>query len=261
MKIGELLGSGNTASVYQWGKTEVIKVFHDHRCAVNEAKNAEIINNLKLRSPNYSGLVEFEGKSCIIYERIDGPTMLRQIEPTKLSLSQNAKLMAQLHFEIHNVKINFSPNLKTEITNKINASQEITSHEKQIIIDILNTLPDGKALCHYDFHPDNIILSPKGPIIIDWMNTLVGNQAADITRSSMMIQSHALPPNAPIWLIDREFREFFHEEYLTEYFKLSGMDKRLLELWMTPTLAARIDEMNGEYQKEIIDKLHTRLKK
>jgi thiamine kinase-like enzyme len=264
MKIGELLGIGNTASVYQWGKTEVIKIFHDQRCSMHEAKkeakNAEIINNLNLRTPKYSGLLEYEGKSCLIYERIDGPTMLMQIEPTKLSVSHYAKLMARLHLELHHVEIKFNSNLKTEITNKINTAEVIKEYEKPIIIDILNALPEGNVICHYDFHPGNIILSSNGPIIIDWMNVLVGNQAADVTRSSMMIQSHALPPNAPSWLIKREYREFFNEEYLREYFTLSGMNQRVLEEWMAPTLAARIGELNSEARTEIIDKLQTILK-
>ncbi|WP_244310788.1 hypothetical protein [Paenibacillus ottowii] len=46
--IGELLGIGNTASVYEWGETEVIKIFHNQSCSMHEAKNAEIINNLNL---------------------------------------------------------------------------------------------------------------------------------------------------------------------------------------------------------------------
>lgn len=72
---------------------------------------------------------------------------------------------------------------------QINTTEAIKEKEKQIVIDILNTLPEGNVICHYDFHPGNIILSTDGPIIIDWMNVLVGNQAADVTRSSMMIQS------------------------------------------------------------------------
>jgi thiamine kinase-like enzyme len=259
MKIGELLGIGNTAKVYRWGRNEVIKVFYDSRCAMNEARNAEIINNLSVRAPKYSGLVEFEGKSGLIYERIDGKTMLRQIEQTIQSVSQNAKLMAQLQFEIHNVDVKFQPNLKFELSRKINASEEISNNEKVVIVDILNKLSDGNALCHYDFHPDNIIISPKGPIIIDWMNVLVGSQAADVTRSSMMIESHALPPNAPNWLVNREYRILFLNEYLAEYFKLSGIDYKLLEQWIIPTLAARIDELSGEYKKEIKDKLNERL--
>lgn len=259
MKIGELIGIGNTARVYQWGKTEIIKIFYDQSSAMNEANNAEIINNLQLRSPNYSGLVEFEGKIGIVYEKIDGPTMLWHIEPTEQSISYNAKLMANLQYEIHHVENKLVPNLKLEITNKINNSLEISSPEKQIILDLLNSLPDGNRICHYDFHPDNIIISPKGPIIIDWLNLLVGNQEADVTRTSMMIQSHSLPPNAPTWLSHRILRDLFNREYLAEYIKLADTDDSFLERWMIPTLAARIDEMQGEYRQEIKAKLQMKL--
>ncbi|HIW35281.1 MAG TPA: aminoglycoside phosphotransferase, partial [Candidatus Paenibacillus intestinavium] len=98
MGIGELIGIGNTAKVYRWGKTEVIKLFYDQSSALVESKNAELINNLKLRAPRYSGLVEYEGELGIVYEKIDGPTMLWHIEPTKQSLAYNAKLMANLQY-------------------------------------------------------------------------------------------------------------------------------------------------------------------
>ncbi|KKO51815.1 phosphotransferase family protein [Paenibacillus sp. DMB20] len=259
MKIGELLGTGNTANVYQWGNTEVIKIFHDHICSMHEAQkeasHAEMINDLNLRTPKYSGSIEYEGKPCLIYERIDGPTMLRQIEASKSSVSYYARLMAQLHFEMHKVEITRTSNLKDEITNRINMTSKIKESEKQPVHAILGALPEGNAICHYDFHPDNIILSSNGPIIIDWINVLIGHPAADVARSSMMIQSHALPPNAPRWLNEREYREFFDEEYVREYFMLSGMDQSMLDDWMAPTLAARIDELNQEAQSEIIDKL------
>jgi thiamine kinase-like enzyme len=264
MKIGELLGIGNTASVYQWGETEVIKIFHEQRCSLDEAnregKKAEMISNLNLRAPKYSGLLEYEGNTCLIYERIDGPTMLSQVEPTKLSVAYYAKLMALLHFELHNVEIKFKPNLKIELSNKINSTEAIGEFQKQFVINILQSLPEGNTICHYDFHPGNIILSSNGPKIIDWMNVLVGHQAADITRSSMMIHSHTLPPNAPNWLTQREYREFFNEEYLREYFLLSGMNQRVLEKWMGPTLAARICELSSDDQTEVVDKLLAILK-
>lgn len=261
MKIGELLGIGNTARVYRWGKTEVIKLFYDQNYAVMEAKNAELINSLMLRAPKYGGLVDYEGKKGLIYERIDGPTMLWNIEPSEESMFYNARLMANLQYEIHQVKNKLLPNLKPEITHKINHSQEISNHDKQTITDILASLPDGNSICHYDFHPDNIIMSPNGPIIIDWLNLLVGNPEADVTRTSMMIQSDSLPPNAPGWLMHRDSRELFNKEYVSEYIRLTGMNDEFLEEWMIPTLAVRIDEMQGEYRQEIIDKLQTRLKK
>lgn len=261
MGIGELLGIGNTARVYEWGKNEVIKVFHDSRDALNEAKNAEIINRLDVRSPCFSGVIEYEGKTCLIYERMDGPTMMRQMEPTTSSVSSNAKLMAQLQYEIHNTAITYPPNIKSDLTDKIRAADELTNDEKQASIDILSQLPDGNALCHYDFHPDNIIMTSRGPIIIDWLNALVGSQEADVTRTMMMIQSHALPPNAPGWLMNRDYRLLFLSEYLEEYFRLSGIGHELLEQWMIPTLAARVNELHGEYREEIIERLRAKLRK
>ncbi|MGG3281323.1 phosphotransferase family protein [Paenibacillus solani] len=259
MRIGELVGMGNTANVYRWGNHEVIKVFHDHFNSTyeanKEAKNAELISSLNLRAPQYSGLLEYEGKSCLVYERIDGPTMLWQIEPTKENISYHAKLMAQLHAEIHQARVDMEPNLKTEIGALIDSSAVTNDHEKQMIQHILHTLPEGHTVCHYDFHPDNIIISPQGPIVIDWLNVWIGHQAADVARSSMMMQSHSLPPNAPDWLANRPLRELFHHEYLKEYGLLTGMDETMINEWMAPTLAARIVEMKNDRDSENVKKL------
>ncbi|RED66161.1 aminoglycoside phosphotransferase family protein [Cohnella lupini] len=265
MRHGELLGMGNTANVYRWGKTEVIKIFHNPDKSWNEAskeaENAEIINDLNLRAPRYSGTVEYEGKSCLIYERIDGQTMLMRIEPTVFSISYHAKQMAQLQYEIHQVKVKIQPNLRNELFNKISAQELITDDEKDMVKRILDQLPESNHICHYDFHPGNIILSSKGPVIIDWLNALIGYEAADVARSSMMLQSHAMPPDAPEMLIRREYRELFHEEYLKEYLMLSGKNHEEINDWMAPTLAYRIDEMEGSNQFEILTRLRSLLNK
>ncbi|MBR2566930.1 MAG: aminoglycoside phosphotransferase family protein [Paenibacillus sp.] len=265
MRHGELIGMGNTANVYLWGNTEVIKIFHDHESsffeANKEAKNAEIINNLNLRAPSYSGTLEYEGKLCLIYERIDGQTMLLQITPTVSSITHYAKQMAQLQYEMHQVKIGIQPNLKNELLYRISSHELINEDEKQRIKDILDQLPENNTICHYDFHPGNIILSSKGPIIIDWLNALVGHEAADVARSSMMLQSHALPPNAPEILIRREYRELFHQEYLREYLILSGKKDEEIKEWMAPTFAYRIGEMNGLDQIEMLTSLQILLTK
>lgn len=57
MKIGELLGVGNSARAYEWGKNEVVKIFRDPEPARSEAQNAELLSNRKIRSPRYTGLV------------------------------------------------------------------------------------------------------------------------------------------------------------------------------------------------------------
>lgn len=259
MRHGDLLGMGNTANVYQWGNTEVIKIFHDQGSsryeASKEAKNAEMIDNLKLRAPRFCGILEYEGKQCLLYERINGPTMLMQIAPTISSISCYAKQLAQLQDEMHQVKVGMHPTLKNELSSKIYSQELVSEDEKQVINKILEHLPEGNTLCHYDFHPGNIILSSEGPIIIDWLNALVGHETADVARTSMMLQSNTLPPNAPKILIRRELRELFHEEYVKEYLMLTGKEYEEITNWTAPTLAYRIGEMSGSNQTEVLTKL------
>ena len=71
---------------------------------------------------------------------------------------------------------------------------------------------------------------------------MIGNQVADVRISSMMIQSHVLPPEPPNWLINREIREYFNEEYVREYLMLSGSNQREIDDWMVPTLAYRVGD-------------------
>ncbi|MBP3961916.1 aminoglycoside phosphotransferase family protein [Paenibacillus lignilyticus] len=253
MKAGKLIGRGHTADVYEWGEHEVIKIFHHAHEAPNEAKNAEIISRLAIRTPRFGGLIEHEGRTGIVYERINAPSMLSRIEPNRESITHYAKLMAELQFQLHELKVDFTPNLKQEMIKHTLAAPGINDRQKELIMAVIQQLPDGQALCHYDFHPGNILMAADGPVIIDWMNVLIGNQAADVSRTSMMLDSHALPPDAPSWLQDG--RKLFHDVYLDVYIDLSGVKKAELEAWMLPTLAVRIHEMKGKEQEEIFERL------
>ena len=49
--------------------------------------------------------------------------------------------------------------------------------------DWLPRLPDGDRLLHFDLHPLNVILSPTGPVVIDWTNACVGGPGVDVARA------------------------------------------------------------------------------
>ena len=45
----------------------------------------------------------------------------------------------------------------------------------------LHEIPfEGAALLHGDLHPGNVILSPAGPVVIDWTNAGAGDPALDV---------------------------------------------------------------------------------
>jgi uncharacterized protein (TIGR02172 family) len=256
MKKGQCIGKGRTASVYEWGGNEVLKLFNKGENMGNEAENCRIINSLGIPSPQVVGTIEIDGCHGIIFERVSGVTMTRMIEPNRENLAKYAKLLAELHTEINSHRVNIAPNLRKELVNKIGFIRKIDRIKRNKIIEMLNELPEDNSICHYDFHPDNVIISQRGPVIIDWANVLVGNPLADVARTSLILKSHAVPPGEyPDWLDDRNGRLYFHDIYLNEYLKLNNIDAADLEPWTIPMAAVRLGEEIPEEEQQLMDLL------
>jgi tRNA A-37 threonylcarbamoyl transferase component Bud32 len=52
----------------------------------------------------------------------------------------------------------------------------------------LHEIPfEGAALLHLDLHPANVILSPAGPVVIDWTNAAAGDPALDVALAWVIL--------------------------------------------------------------------------
>jgi aminoglycoside phosphotransferase (APT) family kinase protein len=47
--------------------------------------------------------------------------------------------------------------------------------------------PEGSTLVHLDLHPLNVLLSPDGPVVIDWVNARLDDPAFDVAVSALII--------------------------------------------------------------------------
>ncbi len=69
-----------------------------------------------------------------------------------------------------------------------NVLQERT--DKVIRYDLhmkLQSYPRGTALCHGDFNPTNVIITPKGDWrVIDWSHVRLGDPCADVARTYLL---------------------------------------------------------------------------
>lgn len=63
----------------------------------------------------------------------------------------------------------------------------------------LTRLGEGDSLLHFDLHPDNVMLTPDGPVVIDWSNVVVGDPVADV-MFSWMIMVTSVPDDVPLLL-------------------------------------------------------------
>jgi tRNA A-37 threonylcarbamoyl transferase component Bud32 len=58
----------------------------------------------------------------------------------------------------------------------------------------LHEIPyEGAVLLHLDLHPANVILSPAGPVVIDWTNAAVGDPALDVALVWVILTGSGLP--------------------------------------------------------------------
>ena len=52
----------------------------------------------------------------------------------------------------------------------------------------------GKVVVHGDLHPENVILTPDGPIVIDWRNAEEGTPEFDVAMTAIIFAQVALDP-------------------------------------------------------------------
>jgi hypothetical protein len=48
---------------------------------------------------------------------------------------------------------------------------------KNKVFLMLEALPDRQNLCHGDYHPGNVLITRRGPLVIDWMTACAGSQS------------------------------------------------------------------------------------
>jgi aminoglycoside phosphotransferase (APT) family kinase protein len=103
-------------------------------------------------------------------------------------------------------------------------------------------LPEGDALCHGDFHPENVIFTARGPVIIDWSTATRGHPLGDLACTSRLFRTASLPPWAPLHahLLLKMFRPLSQQTYVNRYLQLHGGDRRDLARWEAALSAAAV---------------------
>ena len=51
----------------------------------------------------------------------------------------------------------------------------------------------GDRLVHLDLHPLNVIITPKGPVVIDWPNSRRGHGDTDIALTWVLLSAGGMP--------------------------------------------------------------------
>jgi tRNA A-37 threonylcarbamoyl transferase component Bud32 len=153
----ELVGSGRDADVYSLGVDRVLRRYREGGDATREAELMAFVAGHGYPVPT---VFDVDGADLVM-ERIDGPTMLGALWAGTLDLAQAARTLAQLQNRLHNV-----PGRTAALS--------------------------GDRVIHLDFHPENVMVGSRGPVVIDWRNATDGVADLDVALSAVILAQVAV---------------------------------------------------------------------
>ena len=103
----------------------------------------------------------------MVMERIEGVNMVVTMTKRPWTIPRQGSTLAELHRRLH----------------------ELSAPE---------WLPDapvgrGDRLVHLDLHPLNVMVSPRGPVVIDWTGACRGDPAVDVALAWVLIAAGEVP--------------------------------------------------------------------
>lgn len=209
------------------------------------------IEKAGVRAPKVEEIVDIDGRRGIVYERINGPSMADAIEQNPLRAALYARLLAKMHIELHRISGQELPSFRQQMVQSIQEAVVLSEPQRQRALQKAEQLPDGDRLCHGDFHLSNIILTPDGPVVIDWFCAGKGHPAADMTRTYIILsRCGAPPPGMPRWQVWLG-RMILSRSYLNYYRNQSPGTARLLNTFLPVVAAAKLNDNIMPEQLEI----------
>lgn len=192
MNVGELLAVGRTADVHAFGRDVVVKIPRPDtpaHWAEIEAELSTAVHDHGLPTPAVRDVTVIDGRTCVVFDRVHGPTMWQQMleEPTQAEhlIAEMVNVQRMIHTSGIPVAI---PDLPSRLRSKVLACSAIGSEERIEAERLVSALPRGAALLHGDLHPGNLLLGPDGPMVIDWFDAAIGHPVADVVRSSLLLR-------------------------------------------------------------------------
>lgn len=190
MKLEKIIAVRTHKTVYRDGDLAV-KLFDEDFSKsdiLNEALNQARVEETGLHIPAVVEVSKVDGRWAIISEFIPGKTLDRLMQENPEKLDEYLNLFVDLQMEVHAKRSPLLGKLKDKMNRKISES-DLDATTRYELHTRLEGMPKHQKVCHGDFNPSNIIITPEGvPYILDWSHATQGNASADVARTYLLFR-------------------------------------------------------------------------
>ena len=236
MNIERVIAVRTGKTVYRDGN-RVIKVFdsdYSKADVLTEALNCARVEQTGLDIAKILDVTMIDGKWAILSEYIEGKPLDRLMKENPEKKDSYLEQFVDLQLDVHSRKSPLLNRLKDKVTRKIQAA-DLDATVRYDLYTRLEAMPKHNKVCHGDFNPSNIILTPDGkPYILDWSHATQGNASADAAQTYLLFCLSGEKETA--------------EQYLTLYCEKSRTAKKYVQSWL-PIVAAAQSSAEGMTEK------------
>jgi aminoglycoside phosphotransferase (APT) family kinase protein len=158
---GPLLAAGRDCDIFEYGPGLVLRRSREGHSMATEARTLEYVRGFGFPVPAVDEVSD-DGTD-IVLERLDGPSMVDFLSSRPWTIRRQGASLADLHRRLH----------------------EIPAPEW------VGPAPtgDGDRLLHLDFHPLNVMITKRGPVVIDWPNARRGDPDVDVALTWILMSA------------------------------------------------------------------------
>ena len=235
----DVIAERKNKTIYKDENT-VVKLFEkDYSKAniLNEALNqARVEENTNLNIPKLLEVKKYASRWALTTEYIEGTTLDKLMIDNPEKQDEYLDMFVKLQLQILGCKVPLLSRIKDKFKRKLTETQIIDENIKYELLQRLEGMKDHTKLCHGDFNPSNVIVTPKGEsYIIDWSHATQGNASADAARTFL--------------IFSMQKQEDVADKYLELFAKESGIDKSNIQRWIPIVAATQLTKQNPDEEE------------
>lgn len=242
MKLETVLAQRPDKTVYRDGD-KIVKVFAaDKRKSdvLNEALNQARVEESGLAIPKiYDVTCLRDGRWAIVMDYIEGKTLAELMQEHPERTDKLLDRFVELQIRTHEKKVPLLNKLKDKMMRKISETDFSATVRYELNVR-LESMPKHNKLCHGDYNPSNVIITPSDDAyIIDWAHATQGNASADVARTYLLFCLGG--------------KQDMAEKYLKLFCRKTDTAKQYVTKWL-PIVAASQSVKGKPEEKEFLSR-------